>query len=79
MKTTKMLAVGNFNEDASTKNAQDFVAETGLCDAISEAHNIEEINRDGIFEHRTKCKIFRICRSIEHCRSNLIERMQQNS
>ena len=48
------LAVGDFNEDVSSKNIQEFDVEMWLCDALSEAHEDEERNRDGTFEHWAK-------------------------
>ena len=49
-----ILTVGDINEDVSTKDIQDFVFEMGSHEIFSEVHEVDEINRDGAFEHGTK-------------------------
>ena len=42
MQTTCVIVVGDFNEDTHSKNMQEFIVEMGLCDAFSEAHDVDK-------------------------------------
>ena len=46
MNATDFMVVGDFNEDASAKNMQEFMIESGLYEVLSELSNSEVSNRD---------------------------------
>ena len=52
---TDLIVFGCFNEDVSAKNMHDFVIETVSCEVFSELNHVELSNRDGTFEHGSKC------------------------
>ena len=58
VKAIDVLVVGDFNEDVSTKNIQDFMVEIGSCEVFSEVNEIDSNNRVGTFECGTKCMYY---------------------
>ena len=50
-----MLVVRDFNDRINAKNIQEFNVEMGLHVVFSEAHQVEERNRDDSIEYGTKC------------------------
>ena len=49
MKATDILVAGHFNEGVNTKNVQECMVEMGTHKNISEVHEVDENDRDGMF------------------------------
>ena len=50
-----VIVVRDFNKDVSAKSMKEFIIETGSHEDFSEFNDDEVNNRDGTFEHRSKC------------------------